>query len=419
LDGSGTQEDPWLIKSLEDFNDFAADANYWDDYTRLETDVNLAGQIYTTAVIAPDVNNVDHWFQGTAFTGVFNGNDHKILNLTIDDGGAGNDSLGLFGKIDDGEVKNLGIEGDSVIGTGSHVGGLVGFIRNGSISNCYCTGDVSGDRVVGGLAGCATGSISNCYSTGDVHGVDDVGGLVGLNDYSISNCYSTGNVTGGHDVGGLVGYTEGNISNCGSNGDVNGVGKVGGLVGLNDSSISNCYSTGDVNGVDYVGGLVGWNYWEVSDCYSMGNVNGVDYVGGLVGINVQDVSNCYSTGKVEGTGGNNIGGLFGANGYMPISWCVTGWMENCYWDTQTSGQPKMCGDEGSCSSIGCNNSYGRTTSQLHQQSTFTDWDFINVWNIGENQTYPYLRKYSPANLNKDHKVDFLDIKILCEQWLQE
>ena len=29
LDGSGTQEYPWRIKSLEDFNDFAADANYW------------------------------------------------------------------------------------------------------------------------------------------------------------------------------------------------------------------------------------------------------------------------------------------------------------------------------------------------------------------------------------------------------
>jgi len=41
LDGSGTEQDPWRIKSLDDFNDFAADAHYWDDCTRLETDVNL------------------------------------------------------------------------------------------------------------------------------------------------------------------------------------------------------------------------------------------------------------------------------------------------------------------------------------------------------------------------------------------
>ena len=42
LDGSGIEQDPWRITSLSDFDEFAADANYWNDYTRLETDVNLA-----------------------------------------------------------------------------------------------------------------------------------------------------------------------------------------------------------------------------------------------------------------------------------------------------------------------------------------------------------------------------------------
>ena len=57
LDGSGTEGDPWLIQSLEDFNDFAADANYWAGFTRLETDVNLAGMVYERAVIAWGVNS--------------------------------------------------------------------------------------------------------------------------------------------------------------------------------------------------------------------------------------------------------------------------------------------------------------------------------------------------------------------------
>jgi hypothetical protein len=35
LDGSGTEKDPCLIQSLADFDEFASDANYWDDYTRL------------------------------------------------------------------------------------------------------------------------------------------------------------------------------------------------------------------------------------------------------------------------------------------------------------------------------------------------------------------------------------------------
>ncbi|MHC4656647.1 MAG: hypothetical protein ACYS91_16765 [Planctomycetota bacterium] len=99
LDGSGTQEEPWRIKSLDDFNDFAADANYWAGFTRLETDVNLAGMVYERAVIAPDVSS-SQYYQGTKYTGIFDGNDHKILNLTIDDGGAGNDWIGLFGNIE-------------------------------------------------------------------------------------------------------------------------------------------------------------------------------------------------------------------------------------------------------------------------------------------------------------------------------
>ena len=354
LDGSGTQEDPWRIESLDDFNDFAADANYWDDYTRLETDVNLAGQTYSTAVIAPDVDNSNYGFDGTAFTGVFDGNDHRILNLTIDDGGAGNDCVGLFGNIENGEVRNLGLEGGSVSASRLAVGGLVGYTYEGIISNCYSTGDVNGGGSVGGLMGNAQYiSVSNCYSTGDVSGTGD-------------------------NIGGLAGYTFGIVSNCYSTGNVSGDGTVGGLIGSNQAYIENCYSTGDVNGVERVGGLVGANFDAVRNCYSTGDVNGVNYVGGLVGSNF-------------------------------------GYARDCFWDIETSGEPNMCGNEHST----CDNSYGKTTAQMHQQSTFTDWDFINEWNIGENQTYPYLRVYLPSDINKDRIVNFLDIAITANQWLEE
>jgi hypothetical protein len=75
LPGSGTQADPWRIESLADFDEFAADPSYWAwaGYTRLETDVNLAGRTYSTAVIAPDIDNSNVDFDGTAFTGVFDG----------------------------------------------------------------------------------------------------------------------------------------------------------------------------------------------------------------------------------------------------------------------------------------------------------------------------------------------------------
>jgi len=417
LSGSGTKEDPWLIQSLDDFNDFAADANYWDDYTRLETDVNLAGRVYERAVIAPDVNDDEEYFQGTAFTGVFDGNYHKIANLTIDDGGAGNDYLGLFGSINDGEIRNLSIEGGSVSGD-RFVGGLAGFNAAGaSVSNCYSAGDVSGYYRVGGLVGgIVAGSVSDCCSTGDVSGTFHVGGLVGANDEesNVSNCCSTGDVNSVERVGGLVGFNMSDISKCYSTGNVSGDWEVGGLVGINVGSVSKCYSTGTVSGNWEVGGLVGANGdldpGSISNCYSVGDLIGIYRVGGLVGWNYYgSASNCFSEGDVNGV--ERVGGLVGDNN--PNSS-----ISNCFWDTdtQTHGVDKGIGfnDGGIVTNV-----LGLPTSQLHRQSTFTDWDFINTWNIGENQTCPYLRVYLPSDINKDGIVNFLDLSITANQWMQE
>ncbi len=474
LDGSGTPQDPYRIESLADFDEFAADPNYWSGFTRLETDVNLAGRTYSTAVIAPDVNNSNWWFQGTAFTGVFNGNEHKIIGLTIDDGGTGNDFLGLFGFIDDGEVNNLGLEGVSISGD-EYVGGLVGH-NGGDISNCYSTGDVNGFEYVGGLVGYNIGIISNCYSTGDVNGLYRVGGLVGWNweEGSVSNCYSIGDVSGVGNVGGLVGDNYGNVSNCYSTSDVSGEHKVGGLVGSNEwGSVSNCYSTGDVSGDWYVGGLVGINSGSISNCHSKGHVSGDYFVGGLVGATWGIISNCYSTGSVRGTNwcagglvGDNIsslsncystgdvnglygvGGLVGQNGLLTggypsfkrpgylfnsystgsvqgasdvgglVGYNLCGDIERTFWDVQTSGEPNMCGNP---EDPNCDNSYGKRTAEMQTRSTFTNagWDFVEVWGIGENQTYPYLRFAPAGDFNYDKKVDLFDLAILASHWLEE
>jgi hypothetical protein len=472
LPGSGTQQDPWRIQSLADFDEFAADPNYWSGFTRLETDVNLAGRTYSTTVIAPDVNNSNWYFDGTPFTGVFDGNDHKIVWLTIDDGGAVNCYLGLFGYIEDGEVRNLRLEGGSLSGE-SAVGGLVGW-NEGSISNCYSTGDVNGYGCVGGLVGsnCKGSIVSNCFSTSNVNGGERVGGLVGENYYgSISNCYSTGDVNGYNYIGGLVGISNGSVSNCYSIGDVSGDYEVGGLCGDNGGTVSNCYSTGDVSGTDWdVGGLVGANGGSISDCHSTGDVNGDGEVGGLVGLNYSSVSNCYSTGDVIGTGSDvgglvgfnygsvsncystgdvngdwDVGGLVGLNGCRSIGpipgyifksystgsvqgasnvggligYHFVGDIEGSFWDVQTSGEPNMCGEQGEYAS-GCDPNCGKTTAQMQARSTFTDagWDFIEIWGIGENQTYPYLRFAPAGDFNYDKKVDLLDLAILADHWLE-
>jgi hypothetical protein len=180
---------------------------------------------------------------------------------------------------------------------------------------------------------------------------------------------------------------------------------IGGLVGFNlDGPITKCYSTGSVSGTgDYVGGLVGLNgYGSISNCYSASSVSGTDGVGGLVGSNESGtISNSYSTGSVSGTG-DYVGGLVG---YKDSH----GTCKSSFWDVNTSGWTTSAGGT------------PKTTAEMQTKSTFTEagWDFVEVWGIGENQTYPYLR-FSPAgDLNYDKKVDLFDLAILAAHWLEE
>jgi hypothetical protein len=72
----------------------------------------------------------------------------------------------------------------------------------------------------------------------------------------------------------------------------------------------------------------------------------------------------------------------------------------------TSGEEASAGGE------------GRTTAQMKQRATFVDWDFANVWDIAENQTYPFLRLHPVGDLNYNGRVDLLDLAVLAEHWLE-
>ena len=210
------------------------------------------------------------------FKGIFDGNGFVIENLKIDRDA---NRQGFFGYTGSGsEIKNLGIEGGSVKGKG-YVGGLVGCSHGAKINNSYSTGDVTGTgSSVGGLVGWSAGSssINNSYATGDVTGAGvNVGGLLGYSDSSsttISSSYATGDVSGTSRVGGLLGLSnDSKISNSYATGDVTGTGSdVGGLVGYSKSKISNSYATGTVSGASSVGGLVGaYSYTTISNSASV------------------------------------------------------------------------------------------------------------------------------------------------------
>jgi hypothetical protein len=66
------------------------------------------------------------------------------------------------------------------------------------------------------------------------------------------------------------------------------------------------------------------------------------------------------------------------------------------------------------------NVLGKSTADMHAESTFTaaGWDFVEVWGIGEGQTYPFLRTHPAGDLNHSGLVDWRDLAILAGHWLE-
>jgi hypothetical protein len=375
----------YVVNNVTDFKELIAFGQNVSLKFRLKNDLDLGN---------------DPNFYIPYFAGEFDGNGHKISNLSFKFDFVYN--VGLFGCLaPGGRVTQVGVENVNITGA-NFVGGLVGNNWEGTVRDSYSTGsmtgndDVAGNDDVGGLVGSNdAGTVENCNSTCSVTGNRHVGGLVGCNyeESTVRHSYSTGSVSGNQRVGGLVGQNQGTVERSNSTGSVTGsvpgsvtVGDVvGGLVGWNEAIVSESYSTGSVSGDNHVGGLVGWNDKTVSNSYSTGSVTGDEYVGGLVGINDVEgtVNRTYSTGRVTSvTGDEYVGGLVGEN-YGDVSR-----ISRSFWDTQTSGQYTSYGGT------------GKTTEKMQDIDTFTAWSITVVtsgqtnptytWNIVDGEYYPFL-----------------------------
>ena len=394
--GNGTEEDPYQIANWHHLHSVR---NYLDSYFILVNSLNSTTAGYTERA-SPTANDGKGWqpieTSGHPFTGTFDGQGYEISDLFIDR--PDENRVGLFGDVDEGGIiKNVGVVNADVTGH-SYVGGLVAKNNDGTVSNSYSTGNVTGYTAAGGLAGMNQGTVSNSYSTGNVTGYTAVGGLVGWNRGTVEeNSYSTGNVSGEEDVGGLLGRNDGTVSDSYSTGNVTGSYCVGGLVGWNSAhgTVINSHFTGSASGYPgypFVGGLAGDNHdGTVEESYATGNVTGYVAVGGLVGRNYYaTVSNSYSTGNVTGYD-VAVGGLVGWNYEDTVS--------NSFWDIETSGQATSDGGT------------GKNTTEMKNIRTFKDpdwsegledtWNIIEVadetqrntayiWNMVDTVTYPFL-----------------------------
>ena len=197
-----------------------------DDIVINKNLVNDSGTVNVTEATRKwmPIGTYDHIYFGT-----FDGAGHTISGLyCISDADERYETRGLFGMFGGGaKVMNVGLIDsyqycDAAAG---YVGGIVAFVNQGSVENCYNTGVIVGNNNAGGIVAYVNqGSVENCYNTGAISISGNIaGGVVGtLRDGSVvSNCYNTGivscnvNDTNGANFGAIVGENyNSTITNC-------------------------------------------------------------------------------------------------------------------------------------------------------------------------------------------------------------
>lgn len=306
--GTGTEQNPYQIanaKQLKLFRDSVnLGKNYQNEFIQLTADMDLGNEAWTP------IGKVE-----TPFEGIFDGGNHTVSNLSINEPAMEN--AGLFGVLKTpGMIKNLTVKNADVTAKAS-AGALIGTAHTGSLENCTVTGqiNITANYKVGGLAGGGYADITNCHV-----------------DAAVASTV-TGNYLGadleGDNVGGLIGFMgEGDttLSECSVSGlTVSGTRKVGGLVGsaFNNNLIENCA----VSKVTVTS--------NATEDYAMGNLSSMG-IGGLAGIFTANgngdghltnctVENITLTGLEDVQKGYLVGGMRGDLPSFPQTpWYQTG-----------------------------------------------------------------------------------------------
>src|SRR5690606_36027334 len=109
--GSGNSaSDPYLISTKAHLDSLAIYVNranspltFSGKYFRMDTNINMTGSFTPIGKVTFQWGNITAIYP---FQGNFNGNGHKIKNLTI----SGDNYIGLFGYIQNATIENIGID---------------------------------------------------------------------------------------------------------------------------------------------------------------------------------------------------------------------------------------------------------------------------------------------------------------------
>jgi len=257
LAGGGVPGNPYEISNADQLQCLSQfQSGYLSGHFKLTSNIIMTGRTW---------NPIGDY--ANPFAGVFDGNGFRIVGLTVS-GGA---NTGMFGFINGGTIKNLGLEDVQVSSNGNGVGGLAGSITNGRIESSYVTGSVSGVDYVGGLAGLLDQSIvEDSYAMVNVSSTFEAGGLVAYitGNSTISDSYVIGTLLANHRSGGIAAQISSSVVVTKTYTVVNILGNpgiYGMLVASNQGGdVSDSYWSGAGDAVGDNKGRVE-NVWELSE----------------------------------------------------------------------------------------------------------------------------------------------------------
>ena len=234
--GSGTQWDPYLLRTPEDFEQLRAMPNAW---FRLENDIDFRGRTFSPI---------------KEFSGVLEGNNHAVYGLSYDfaPGESIRAAALIWNLTSEGRIENLtlsctmdGGKLENADGAGlvlSNGGTIMGCAVTVYAANCHAIGGIcrnntdsgiikdcsvylNADRCgfVGGIAEYQTGTLLRCTAQLEVKAPTSMGGISYANGGTIQDCTAGGTVDTRNTNGilaSLIGEDLGNSYVSGSRGDV-------------------------------------------------------------------------------------------------------------------------------------------------------------------------------------------------------
>ena len=334
--GKGTEENPFLISSVSDFekirDEVAEGISFKGAYFEITNDISFTAEWVPIGNIKDGVTNTENGANIMPFSGTINGKGHT---LTFEKG-----CKPLFNYVREAGVSNFNIvalfmDGFALVDKYTvdyGEDGSYGYGTGGSYAP-GCPDTINIEKVV-----LKSGSIIK--SGGFIGGFASGGNVVNMTDCVVEKgvkigCNEDGTSAGNGWVGSFGGMISGTFKNCISYADVYGDKAVGGIIGYKGQSMGpfkvigckfygNVYATGD-----FVGGIVGSGYASpsapnsmcvvIEDCESTATIYGGDYVGGILGN--ESVVQCWDNGigrirnnlfrgKIIASG-ENVGGIVG------------------------------------------------------------------------------------------------------------